>query len=307
MKTLSIRQPWAELILQGRKTIELRTWRTNYRGPLLIHAGGNVEYDACAAYGLDPEVLVRGALVGTVEVVDMVTFNHASFAALRNEHLDPGEWPGDLVGWRLANPCRLPAPIPLRGRLGLFEIPDEVLAGNAPVPHYLTPRQPAGPPSPRPLPPPPAGPPPHGYDPTRPFELHVEPRDAHGYALTLYQWPVKANGVPAEARRIVTLSGVNLLAVVDHVLEALRRTGYRTTDLSSRRHKPFRLDEETGLRLGLLFLTIAPLSRLDRIEAISRELRAMPSEEAYYWYSKCTDPRASGRAQQALRTLLAAE
>jgi len=37
------------------------------------------------------------------------------------------------------------------------------------------------------------------------------------------------------------------------------------------------------------------------------ELRAMPSEEAYYWYSKCTDPHSSGWAQQALRTLLAAE
>jgi len=33
----------------------------------------------------------------------------------------------------------------------------------------------------------------------------------------------------------------------------------------------------------------------------------MPSEEAYYWYSKCTDPHSSGWAQQALRTLLAAE
>ena len=34
MKALSIRQPWAELILQGRKTIELRTWKTCYRGLL---------------------------------------------------------------------------------------------------------------------------------------------------------------------------------------------------------------------------------------------------------------------------------
>ena len=34
MKALSIRQPWAELILQGRKTIELRTWKTSYRGLL---------------------------------------------------------------------------------------------------------------------------------------------------------------------------------------------------------------------------------------------------------------------------------
>ena len=38
MKALSLRQPWASLIADGRKTIETRTWRTHYRGPLAIHA-----------------------------------------------------------------------------------------------------------------------------------------------------------------------------------------------------------------------------------------------------------------------------
>src|SRR5688500_640704 len=36
MKALSLRQPWANLIASGQKTIETRTWGTNYRGPLLI-------------------------------------------------------------------------------------------------------------------------------------------------------------------------------------------------------------------------------------------------------------------------------
>lgn len=42
-------------------------------------------------------------------------------------------------------------------------------------------------------------------------------------------------------------------------------------------------------------------------DASAVELRAMPSEEAYYWYSKCIDPHSSGQVQQALRVLLAAE
>lgn len=293
MKTLSIRQPWAELILQGRKTIELRTWQTHYRGPIMIHAGGNLERDICAEHGLDPGALVRGALVGTVDIVDMVKFDRDSFAAARDQHRYPGDWPGDLLGWRLANPRRFETPVPMRGRMGLFEVSDDVEQG-ASVPEYLAPPEPARPQ-------------PEDYNPEKPFELHVEPRNAQSYALALYQWPVKANGVPPVAKRIVQLSGVNLQAVADHVLETLRRAGYKATDLSPRREKPFRLTEENGLRLGLLFLTIAPLSRLDRIEAISRELRAMPSEEAYYWYSKCTDPYTSGRAQQALRVLLATE
>jgi len=293
MKTLSVRQPWAELILQGRKTIELRTWPTHYRGTIMIHAGGKVERDICAEHDLDPDTLVRGALVGTVEIVDMVTFDRKTFAATRDQHLYPNDWPGDVLGWRLATPRRFETPIPMRGRLGLFEVTDEV-EQRASVPKYLAPPQPAGPRA-------------DDYDPETPFELYVEPRDEQVYALALYQWPVKANGVPPVARRIVQLSGVNLQAVADHVLEALRRAGYKATELSPRRQKPFRLSEESGLRLGLLFLTVAPLSRLDRIEAISRELRAMPSEEAYYWYSKCTDPQTSGRAQQALRVLLVAE
>src|SRR5690606_20130422 len=107
MKTLSIRQPWAELILQGRKTIELRTWQTHYRGAILIHAGGNLEQDGCEAYGIDPAEITRGAIVGTVDIVDMVTFDTDSFAAMRDQHLDLGDWPGDVLGWRLANPQRL--------------------------------------------------------------------------------------------------------------------------------------------------------------------------------------------------------
>ena len=38
MKCLSVSQPFAELIILGKKTIELRKWNTNYRGELLIHA-----------------------------------------------------------------------------------------------------------------------------------------------------------------------------------------------------------------------------------------------------------------------------
>ena len=44
MKTLSLKQPFAELILQGRKTIELRRWNTNLRGDFLIHASKNPDH-----------------------------------------------------------------------------------------------------------------------------------------------------------------------------------------------------------------------------------------------------------------------
>lgn len=38
MKVLTIKEPWASLILEGKKTIETRTWKTNHRGTVLLHA-----------------------------------------------------------------------------------------------------------------------------------------------------------------------------------------------------------------------------------------------------------------------------
>ena len=306
MKALSFRQPWAELILQGRKTIDTRTWPTHFRGRLTIHASQVVENDICLAYGLDPASLVRSALVGTVEVVEMVPLDDESWEALRDQHLKLGPFPGDLLGWRLADPQRLSAPVPMRGHLGLFNIPDELLeqpaVSNQPS---VVSRQPSVM-SYRPLTE-------SSYDPERPFELRVAPRPDGDYGLALYQWPVPANGGenpgtnPQQPQRLVELSGDPLRAVADHVLEAVRKAGYKATDLSRERRAPFRLDEETGLRLGLLFMAVKPITRLARVEAISGALRTMPSEEAYYWFSKCTARASAANAQRALRILLAGE
>ena len=107
--------------------------------------------------------------------------------------------------------------------------------------------------------------------------------------------------------KVVELSNQTLQAVADHVLNALRENDYKPTDLSQKRREPFSLSEDSGVLLGLLFLAIKPISKMDRIEAISQGLRAMTSEELYYWYSKCTSQPSAERAQKALRVLLAAE
>ena len=84
-----------------------------------------------------------------------------------------------------------------------------------------------------------------------------------------------------------------------------RDNGYKGTDLSGGRREPFTLAEESGVRLGLLFLAVRPITKVDRIEVISQGIRALTSEEAYYWYSKCTSGPAAERALRALRVLLA--
>lgn len=64
MKALTIKQPWASLIVDGYKCYEFRSWKTNYRGKILIHAGKNLEKEMLerfSCYNLEYEL---GAIVG---------------------------------------------------------------------------------------------------------------------------------------------------------------------------------------------------------------------------------------------------
>ena len=69
MRALSVRQPWAELILVGHKTIEVRSQRTNVRERVHIYAGrnrieGEEEARIADQFGIDLDALPRGVLVG---------------------------------------------------------------------------------------------------------------------------------------------------------------------------------------------------------------------------------------------------
>lgn len=75
MKALSIRQPWAELIMRGIKTVEFRSRPTMVRGRIHIYAAlgrcdPQDEADIAADYGIDVAGLPRGVIVGTVELFD---------------------------------------------------------------------------------------------------------------------------------------------------------------------------------------------------------------------------------------------
>ena len=95
-------------------------------------------------------------------------------------------------------------------------------------------------------------------------------------------------------------------AIMDQVLGAIRRAGYRPTDLTPRRRAPFHLHEEDAVRLGLLFLALKPLTKPRRVEEIAGGIAAMASEEAYYWFSKATTG-AGRRHVRALRIMLSDE
>lgn len=303
MKALSFRHPWAELVLQGRKTMDLRTYNTRYRGRLAIHASQTIEHDNCLLYDVDPANLETGGLVGTVELVDVVLLDETTYNERRDEHLAGRRYREGLFGWILAHPERLPQMVPARGRTKLFNVefdfPDQ---GHLPVTSRAqvkpTKRQSAAYTVEL-----------NGTTAEKPFALHVQALAGAttDYALTLRQRVIERPEADPRLETVTTISGDNLRAVADHVIEALRKAEYKATDLSSARQMPFYLPEEVGVRLGLVFLTVKPLSKFRRVEEISYGIRQMPSEEAYYWYSKCTAADTAERAQKALRVLLAAE
>jgi hypothetical protein len=126
MKALSFRQPWAELIVQGRKRMDLRTYRTNHRGPLAIHASKKIERDACTGHGLNPDDLDTGGVVGVVELVDVIPLTKFDYEAHRDEHLAGRNFREPMFGWVLVKPQRLPRMVPARGRMSLFNVDLEI-------------------------------------------------------------------------------------------------------------------------------------------------------------------------------------
>jgi hypothetical protein len=115
MKALSIRQPWAWLIIRGHKDIENRTWLTNFRGKFLIHAGKKFDYEGynwvLSEMNMElPEIkdYERGGIVGSAKVTDCVA-------------LFDSPWFFGPYGFVICNPKPLPF-LPFRGRLGFFEI-----------------------------------------------------------------------------------------------------------------------------------------------------------------------------------------
>jgi hypothetical protein len=308
MKAISIRQPWADWVIQGRKTLELRTWMVSHRGPLAIHASQTINREACRVHGIDPQSLNTGAIIGTVELLEIVRLDESSFVNQQEKHLAAGFFkppkPEEtLFGWKLANPKPLPKPIPYRGRMGLFSIPDNAIHGERQTDTELHTDQK--------LP---------DWDPRQAFELRVvpdakKPDRKNSYRLAIYQRyleaPASQNQMKTndkyKTRLISELGGDVLKAIADQVLDALRENGYKATDLRVSRQQPFYLTEESGVRLGLLFLAVHPLRRMERVEMISHGLRQMTAEELYYWYSKCTGITNGDRALRAMRLLLAEE
>jgi len=123
MKCLSVSQPYADLIINGKKTIELRTWNTKFRGECLIHAPMRIKDEACDRLGIDKSGLRTGVIIGKVEIYDVKLYD--SLEELKKDHakhLFDEEIFRHRYGFLLNNPQALRVPIPYKGSLGFFEV-----------------------------------------------------------------------------------------------------------------------------------------------------------------------------------------
>lgn len=119
-RALSLQQPWATAICAGVKRVENRSWSNAHRGPVAIHAGSNKtqlnRVLKIAQEPIDAVAFPIGAIIGVADLVDIVTMN-------RELESNPGAC-GPFC-WLLENPQMFREPIPLKGKLQLFNLASE--------------------------------------------------------------------------------------------------------------------------------------------------------------------------------------
>ena len=142
MKAMTIKPPWSWAISHGPKRIENRGWQRPWRGTLAIHAGKGWDFDGedsplvqqawrdadIDIYKLDPAYreITLGAVVAVAELVDICS---KSAPLADGPSCECGPWAArGQYHWRLANVRPLTEPVPCKGALGLWTLPDEVEA-----------------------------------------------------------------------------------------------------------------------------------------------------------------------------------
>lgn len=122
MKVLTIREPWASLIVNGYKKYEFRSRKTNYRGKILIHTSSIIDRDMLDRfkdYNLD---YVTGAIIGEAEIVDCILIDKDFNDKLRSDNLVVygNSNHVETYAWKLDNVKKYENVIYTKGKLGLW-------------------------------------------------------------------------------------------------------------------------------------------------------------------------------------------
>ncbi len=132
MKAISLLQPWASLVVMGLKTIETRSWATQHRGTILIHASqgkaGSIFAQESWLAGKLPtfNCLPFGAIIGSVTITAVTDVSHTGLpedllARLTMEEKAFGDYTTGRFAWLLADAVQFVKPIPARGMLHIWD------------------------------------------------------------------------------------------------------------------------------------------------------------------------------------------
>lgn len=139
MKAITVIQPWATLLATGQKHIETRSWRTNYRGEILIHAGKSAK-DLFSEIYADEEnylffckagignykdfyAMPRGVIMGKANLVNCLQIDEVTAALIKEQHPDEyafGDFTPGRYAWVMTDPVLFENPIPASGKQGLW-------------------------------------------------------------------------------------------------------------------------------------------------------------------------------------------
>lgn len=123
MKCLSVSQPFASLITDGKKTIELRRWNTNFRGEFLVHAPLKIRKNDCKRLKINEKKLVTGAIIGKAELFEVKKYGSMlEVKADSKKHLASKNFHNRRYGFLLKNAKAFRLPIPCKGQLGFFDV-----------------------------------------------------------------------------------------------------------------------------------------------------------------------------------------
>ena len=122
MKVLTLKQPWATLISEGLKEYEFRSWNTNYRGKLLIHAGQSIDKDESKKYDY---IYPKSRIVALVEIIDCIKIDDKFNKKIKNKNsIVYGS--KDRVGyaWKIKLIKKINDNKEIKGKLGLWNLED---------------------------------------------------------------------------------------------------------------------------------------------------------------------------------------
>ena len=127
MKAITIRQPWASLIKENIKRFEIRSWKTNYRGEVFIHAGSGIDKQYLSKYKdiVDIDNLPKGKIIAKASIIDCILLDEDNVNELNRDNNQGYKINMDAIGkyaFVLSNIKSVNYDNEVKGQLGLWNI-----------------------------------------------------------------------------------------------------------------------------------------------------------------------------------------